>query len=92
MTQEKAPSMRGPEGRSPNVSPARKGWESTPKNDLSAVGAALSLGRLPPVSLHAKPSGLSTCNQCCRRVEGPAVSLNDSPKPAQKIQPSPAWQ
>ena len=36
--------MRGPEGRPPNVSPARKGWEINPEDDVSAVGAALTLG------------------------------------------------
>jgi hypothetical protein len=33
--------MQGPEGRPPNVSPARKGWEIDPEEDPSAVGAAL---------------------------------------------------
>jgi hypothetical protein len=33
--------MRGPEGRLPNVSPARKGWGINPEEDPSAVGAAL---------------------------------------------------
>jgi hypothetical protein len=39
----KSPWMRGPEGRPPNVSPARKGWEINCEDDLSAVGAALNL-------------------------------------------------
>jgi hypothetical protein len=30
------------EGRPPNVSPARKGWEIDPEDDPSAVGAALN--------------------------------------------------
>jgi hypothetical protein len=34
--------MQGPEGRPPNVSPARKGWEIDPKKDPSAVGATLN--------------------------------------------------
>ena len=34
--------MQGPEGRPPNVSPARKGWEIDPEEDPSAVGAALN--------------------------------------------------
>jgi hypothetical protein len=38
-------------GRPPNVSPARKGWDINPEDDPSAVGAALNLGPLPPVSL-----------------------------------------
>jgi hypothetical protein len=37
------PGMRGPEGRPPNVSPARKGWGSNLEHDVSAVGAALNL-------------------------------------------------
>ncbi len=38
----KSPWMQGPEGRPPNVSPARKGWEIDPEADPSAVGAALN--------------------------------------------------
>jgi hypothetical protein len=61
MTLQKSRWMRGPEGRSSNfVSPARKGWGSNPGEDLpapacrgSAVGAALNLGPLAPVSLGA---------------------------------------
>jgi hypothetical protein len=44
--------MRGPEGRPPNVSPARQGWEINPQEDPSAVGAALNT------------SGLYTCAAC----------------------------
>src|SRR5271168_1466591 len=51
MTRQSLPWMQGPEGRPPNVSPARKGWEINPENDLSAVGAALNL-------LSAVPTGL----------------------------------
>jgi hypothetical protein len=40
MTRRRSPWMQGPEGRPPNVSPARKGWEIDPKDDPSAVGAA----------------------------------------------------
>src|SRR5216684_7165107 len=43
--------MQGPEGRPPNVSPARKGWETDPEEDLSAAGAALNLSSTPAVSL-----------------------------------------
>ena len=50
-----SPRMRGPEGRPPNVSPARKGWGINPQEDPSAVGAALchqewtwAVGRLRP--------------------------------------------
>ena len=46
--------MEGPEGRPPNVSPARKGWEIDPKEDPSAVGAALNQSSALPVSLGAK--------------------------------------
>jgi hypothetical protein len=49
----KSPWMRGPEGRPPNVSPARKGWEINFEDDPSAVGAALNLNPLAPVSLGA---------------------------------------
>jgi hypothetical protein len=42
--QMKAPLFQGPEGRPPNVIPARKGWETNP-NQPSAVGAALNLFR-----------------------------------------------
>jgi hypothetical protein len=44
----KSPSSTGNpgEGRSPNVSPARKGLGINPESDLSAVGAALNLGPL----------------------------------------------
>ena len=42
MTRQKSPWMRGPEGRLPNVSPARKGWEFNPEDGPSAVGAALN--------------------------------------------------
>ena len=31
MTRQKSPWMQGPEGRPPNVSPARKGWEIDPE-------------------------------------------------------------
>src|SRR5882724_9205279 len=42
--------MQGPEGRPPNVSPARKGWETDPEEDLSAAGAALNLSSTRAVS------------------------------------------
>jgi hypothetical protein len=42
--------MQGPEGRPPNVSPARKGWEIDPEEDPSAVGAALNRSYALPVS------------------------------------------
>jgi hypothetical protein len=48
--------MQGPEGRPPNVSPARKGWEIDPEEDPSAVGAALNRSSTLPVSLGAKPT------------------------------------
>jgi hypothetical protein len=32
-TRQKSPWMQGPEGRPPNVSPARKGWETDPEDD-----------------------------------------------------------
>jgi hypothetical protein len=47
--------MQGPEGRPPNVSPARKGWEIDPEEDPSAVGAALNRPSAPAVSLGAQP-------------------------------------
>ena len=47
--------MRGPEGRPPNVSPARKGWEIDSEEDPSAVGAALNRSFAIPVSLGAYP-------------------------------------
>jgi hypothetical protein len=52
----KSPRMRGPEGRPPNVSPARKGLGINPEDDLSAVGAALNLDPFTPVSLGAYPN------------------------------------
>jgi hypothetical protein len=42
--------MQGPEGRPPNVSPARKGREIDPEDDPSAVGAALNRSSGLPVS------------------------------------------
>jgi len=45
--------MQDPEGRPPNVSPARKGWEIDPEEDPSAVGAALNRSSALPVSLRA---------------------------------------
>jgi hypothetical protein len=50
--------MQGPEGRPPNVSPARKGWEIDPEEDPSAVGAALNRSSALPVSLGAYPRDL----------------------------------
>src|SRR5271168_574295 len=47
--------MQGPEGRPPNVSPAREGWEIDPEEDPSAVGAALYRSSALPVSLGAYP-------------------------------------
>jgi hypothetical protein len=35
--------MQGPEGRPPNVSPTRKGWEIDPEADSGAAGAAQAL-------------------------------------------------
>ena len=51
MTRQRSLYMQGPEGRPPNVSPARKGWETDPEEDPSAVGAALNLSSTPAVSL-----------------------------------------
>src|ERR1700730_13812400 len=48
--------MQGPEGRPPNVSPARKGWEIDPEDDPSAVGAALNRSSALPVPLAALPT------------------------------------
>jgi hypothetical protein len=48
--------MQGPEGRPPNVSPARKGWEIDPEEDPGAVGAALYRSSALPVSLGAYPT------------------------------------
>ena len=52
--------MRGPEGRLAKRQPSPEGLEINPENDLpapacrgSAVGAALNLGPLAPVSLRA---------------------------------------
>ena len=56
MTRQKSPWMQGPEGRPPNVSPARKGWEINPEDDPSAVGAALNRSFALPVSLGFIPS------------------------------------
>jgi hypothetical protein len=56
MTRQRSPWMQGPEGRPPNVSPARKGWEIDPEQDPSAVGAALNRSSALPVSLGAKPT------------------------------------
>jgi hypothetical protein len=58
MTPQRSPSIQGPEGRPPNVSPARKGWEIDPEEDPSAVGAALNRSSALPVSLGAKPRDL----------------------------------
>ena len=48
--------MQGPEGRPPNVSPARKGWEIDPEEHQSAVGAAQNRSSALPVSLGAIPA------------------------------------
>src|SRR5580704_11856843 len=50
--------MQGPEGRPPNVSPARKGWEIEPEEDPSAVGAARNRSSALSVSLGAYPDFL----------------------------------
>ncbi len=52
--------MQGPEGRPPNVSPARKGWEIDLEDDPSAVGAAPNRSFALPVSIGAQP----TCPAC----------------------------
>jgi hypothetical protein len=49
--------FQGPEGRSPNVSPARQGWEINPEDGSSAVGAALNF--------RAVPSGLGGLARAC---------------------------
>jgi hypothetical protein len=51
-----SPWMRGPEGRPPNVSPARKGWEINVEDDLSAVGAALKSAPAPTCVIRALSS------------------------------------
>src|SRR5271163_125854 len=58
--------MPGPEGRPPNVSPARKGWEVDPENGPSAVGAALNRPSALPVSFRAA--------NCLRQV---MVAMNE---------------
>src|SRR6202011_1862346 len=58
MTRQRWPYMQGPEGRPPNVSPARKGWEIDPEEDPSAGGAALNRSSALPVSLGAYPDFL----------------------------------
>jgi hypothetical protein len=60
-TPKKSPWVQGPEGRPPNVSPARKGWEINPEDDPSAVGAALKRSSALPVSPGAKPRDLLFC-------------------------------
>jgi hypothetical protein len=83
--------MQGPEGRPPNVSPARKGWEFDSEEDASAVGAALNRSSALPVSLTAKPRDLqflgplletrnSMLKQNChldRRSHGPVAHQGD---------------
>jgi hypothetical protein len=56
MTGQRSPSMQGPEGRPPNVSPARKGWEIDPEEYPSAVGAALNRSSPLPVLSQAADS------------------------------------
>jgi hypothetical protein len=51
MTLQKSRWMRGPEGRSSKLQPSPEGLGINPEDDLSAVGAALNLCPLPPVSL-----------------------------------------
>jgi hypothetical protein len=72
--------MQGPEGRPPNVSPARKGWEIDPEEDASAVGAALNRSSALPVSSRGKPKDLqfrgnveSRPPQTCHLDRGSAV-------------------
>jgi hypothetical protein len=57
--------VQGPEGRPPNVSPARKGWEIDPEEDPSAVGAALNRSSALPVSLGAYPDFLLHSSHRC---------------------------
>jgi hypothetical protein len=45
MTLQKSRWMRGPEGRSSKRQPSPEGLGINTENDLSAVGAALNLGR-----------------------------------------------
>ena len=68
--------MRGLEGRPLNVSPARKGWGSTPKYDLSAVGAALCEFGHAPLCVIRSAADLSRC-----AVEGPAVRPSQTQLP-----------
>ncbi len=51
--------MRGPEGRLPKREPSPEGLGLNSEYELSAVGAALNLGPLAPVSLGAN-SGFPT--------------------------------
>jgi hypothetical protein len=44
MTRQESPWMQGPEGRPPNVSPARKGWEINPEEDERRRCGTVSLG------------------------------------------------
>jgi hypothetical protein len=74
--------MQGPEGRPPNVSPARKGWEIDPEEDPSAVGAALNRSSALPVSLGAKPRDLQfngpLVEMFCNRVQGYLLQRRNS--------------
>jgi hypothetical protein len=67
--------MQGPEGRPPNVSPARKGWEIDLEEDPSAVGAALNRSSALSVSLGAYPDFLPHPPKVMKSL-GPATTFH----------------
>jgi hypothetical protein len=73
--------MQGPEGRPPNVSPARKGWEIDPDEDPSAVGAAQNRSSALPVSLGAYPDFLLYPTQGDENLSRPSNHSSRNPCP-----------
>jgi hypothetical protein len=70
--------MRGPEGRRPKVSPARKGWEIDPEDDPSAVGASLNRSVPLPFVIPSASEGsavLRTISWECFLTERSVVEL-----------------
>jgi len=77
--------MQGPEGRLPNVSPARKGWEIDREEDPSAVGAALNpscalLGAQPRGSAVPQTFLGNVFRQSAARIGGNRTGAPRSPK------------
>jgi hypothetical protein len=77
MTLQKSPRMPGPEGRPPNVSSARKGWEIDTEEDPSAVGAALNRStRAPDIPRIIRRDGRLGHRAITQRQRAPLALFN----------------